>query len=423
MRTKRPFDKTQNSFSLGFLMIHPDSGQRARILAPAGNWETLAAALQAGADAVYFGVGKLNMRAHAARNFQLDELPEIVERCGPTASFLTLNTLIYDEELEEARETLQAARKAGVSGIIAQDVGVMELAREQGLRVHLSTQANVSNSAALRFYARWASAVVLARELTAEQIRHIAENIRSGPVLGPEGQPVELEIFIHGALCIAVSGKCGMSLAHYNTSANRGQCYQSCRRSYRVTDTQTEQELVIDNEYVMSPADLCTIRFLDQLVATGASLLKIEGRGRPPEYVHTTVSVYREALEAIGAGSFTEEAVVAWEERLSRVFNRGFWHGGYYMGRKIGEWAAQHGSQATRQKTYLGKVENYFATAGILQVNAPVAEGDELVIQGASTGVVNCIVSQPRRDGEAFTFAAPRVRRNDKIYRLTPRMA
>ena len=330
-------------------------------MAPAGSFESLAAALQGGADSVYFGVGKLNMRSRATVNFSEEDLPEIVARCHEAGAkaYLTLNIIVYDEELEEVHALCSAARKAGVDAVIASDLAVISSARSIGLEVHMSVQANVCNMASVKFYAQYADVVVLARELTLAQIRHIIESIRKEGVKGPSGELLRVEIFAHGALCVAVSGKCHMSLAAYNSSANRGACFQNCRRAYRVTDEETGNELVIDNKYVMSPKDLCTIPVLDQLLDAGVSVLKLEGRGRSSDYVRTVTSVYREAARACQDGTFSSDRAEAWMKRLESVFNRGFWQGGYYLGVKWGEWSGSANSRAALLKIHIARVENF----------------------------------------------------------------
>ena len=403
-------------------------------MSPAGSEAALAAAIRAGADSVYFGVGQLNMRARSA-SLSVDDLPVIARRCRAEGvrSYLALNTVVYDQELDELRALCDAALASGVSAVIATDLATIEYARSIGLEVHLSVQANVTNFPALQFYARYADTVVLARELSLEQITSLSKKVREHPLCGPSGQPVRLELFAHGALCVAVSGKCYMSLAQYNRSANRGACYQPCRRSYRVTDEETGEELVIDNKYVMSPKDICTIGYLDRIAGAGISVLKIEGRGRSADYVSTVTRVYREALDALAAGTYDPPACDAWIERLARVFNRGFWHGGYYCGEKLGEWAGAADSQATERRDEIGVVSNFFSQAGVAEFTLrryPLKNGDTLLIEGPTTGALRFTASHLRVDGspsegaqpgDLVTLAPPRrVRRQDKLFLITP---
>ena len=329
------------------------------IMAPAGSWESLRAAIQGGADSVYFGIGELNMRARSSDNFTAEELPAITEICRENGirSYLTLNIVLFDDETDTVREVLSAAKKAGVNAVIATDQAAIMAAREAGLEVHLSTQLNISNSGALKFYSQWADVAVLSRELNLKQVRNIYDTIVRDDIRGPGGEPVRLEMFIHGALCMSISGKCYLSLHEADASANRGNCYQICRRSYIVTDKETGGELEIDNEFIMSPKDLCTIGFLDQIIDAGARVLKIEGRARSAEYVRTVSECYSEAVEAVVSGTFGKEKAEGWMTRLSTVFNRGFWDG-YYLGQKLGEWTTTYGSAATKRKIYIGKVTN-----------------------------------------------------------------
>lgn len=412
---------------------------RIEIMAPAGSFESLAAALQGGADSVYFGVGKLNMRSRATVNFSEEDLPEIVERCHEAGAkaYLTLNIIVYDEELEAVHALCDAARKAGVDAVIASDLAVISYARSIGLEVHMSVQANVCNMASVKFYAQYADVVVLARELTLAQIRHIIESIRKEGVKGPSGELLRVEIFAHGALCVAVSGKCHMSLAAYNSSANRGACFQNCRRAYRVTDEETGNELVIDNKYVMSPKDLCTIPVLDQLLDAGVSVLKLEGRGRSSDYVRTVTSVYREAARACQDGTFSADRAEAWMKRLESVFNRGFWQGGYYLGVKWGEWSGSANSRAALLKIHIARVENFYKKNGVAALfleAGGLSAGQTILITGPTTGAVRMEVAAMRREtaegmepveaaqkGETVYLAVPeRVRRRDKVYLLRP---
>ena len=362
------------------------------IMAPVGSRESLAAAIQAGADSVYFGVGQLNMRSHSANHFTLDDLHDIVAICQEhnMKTYLTVNTIIYDNDLDTMRQIIDAARTAGVSAVIASDVAVMAYCRQVGVEVHLSTQLNISNVEALKFYAQFADVSVLARELTMPQVKHIHEQIEAQHIVGPNGDPIRIEMFCHGALCMAVSGKCYMSLDAANRSANRGQCVQVCRRSYTVTDNETGHQLEIDNKYVMSPKDLKTIRFIDKMMDAGVRVFKIEGRARGPEYVYTVVSCYKEAIRAVLDGSFTEERKDAWDERLATVFNRGFWDG-YYQGQTMGEWNDSYGSLATERKVLVGKVTKYFSRLGVGEIAVQAStfkQGDKLLITGNTTGAM-----------------------------------
>jgi putative protease len=405
------------------------------LMSPAGSEAALAAAIRAGADSIYFGVGKLNMRARSA-GLLPDDLPKIVSRCRDTGvkSYLTLNTIIYDDEMAELRALCDAAKAAGVSAVIATDIATIEYARSIGLEVHISVQANVTNFQTLEFYARYADTVVLARELSLEQISKVWKKVQEKNLRGPSGRLVRLELFAHGALCVAVSGKCFMSLAQYNSSANRGACFQPCRRSYRVTDEETGEELVIDNKYVMSPKDICTIQFLDKITAAGISVLKIEGRGRSADYVATVTKVYREALDALAAGTCTPDKFEPWIAELSKVFNRGFWHGGYYCGEKLGEWAGAADSQATEQRDEIGILSNFFAKANVAEFTLkrfPLKNGNTILIEGPTTGALRCAVEGLRVNGEAAESAQPndvvtlalpdKARRQDKVFLISPR--
>lgn len=402
------------------------------IMAPAGSWESLRAAAQGGADSVYFGVEKLNMRARSSHNFTTADLPEIVSFCRDNGlkSYLTLNIVVYDEETGEMKEVMKAASEAGITAVIATDQAAIIAAWEAGLEVHLSTQLNISNSGALRFYAQWADVAVLSRELNLQQVKKIHDVIISDDIRGPRGDLIRLEMFVHGALCMAVSGKCYLSLHEYNASANRGNCYQTCRRGYTVTDRETGYELDIDNQYIMSPKDLCTIGFLDQIINAGARVLKIEGRARPPEYVKTVTRCYSEAAAAVADGSFGQEKVEEWIRELETVFNRGFWDG-YYLGQRLGEWSTTYGSAATKRKIYLGKVTNYFAKPSVAEIRLETGDlsaGDELLITGPSTGVIELTVAELRdaSEKEAITVIKgelcsvkvnSQVRRSDKVFR------
>ena len=401
------------------------------IMAPAGSWEALQAGLQAGAHSIYFGVGKLNMRSRSANNFTAADLDQIVGRCRErnAKSYLTLNTIIYDEEMEEMQHTVQRAKEAGITAIIASDLSVIEYCHSQGVEVHISTQCNITNLSAVRFFSRYADVMVTARELNLKQVASIVEGIRRENITGPSGRLVEIEVFAHGALCMAVSGKCYLSLDNMNASANRGACLQLCRRSYLVSDKDEGIQLEIDNEYIMSPKDLCTIGFLDRILMAGVTVLKIEGRGRGPEYVKTVTECYREAAEAIQQGSYTQEKVEAWMKRLRSVYNRGFWEG-YYLGRKMGEWTQRYGSMATRKKQYLGLVTNYFSNLGVAEVKMETQQmevGENLLITGPTTGVAEFVVTEIRvdlkatsatRKGETCSIPVPGlVRRGDKVFK------
>ncbi len=402
------------------------------LMAPAGDYESLMAAIQGGADAVYFGVGKLNMRSGSAKNFTPDDLPEIA-RIGKkhgVKTYLTLNITIYDHELEEMKQLVDVASGAKISAIIASDWAVIQYGRERGIDVHISTQANISNVESLKYFSNFSDVVVLARELTLEQMKYICDQVDQQNITGPSGKPLRIEVFIHGALCMAVSGKCYMSLHQSNKSANRGQCRQECRKAYIVTEKESGKQLEIDNEYIMSPKDLNTIGFLDLLVGTGAKVLKIEGRGRSPEYVYTVTRTYNEALKAIETDTFNPQSVKEWEQRLATVFNRGFW-GGYYMGKKAGEWSKRYGSHATKRKIYIGKGTNYFRKIGIAEFHIEsqsLKVGDEILITGPTTGVIQTNVEEIRVDmknvdetvrGDICSIPIPRkVRRADKLYKV-----
>ena len=406
---------------------------RLEIMAPVGSYESLQAAIQGGAGAVYFGVGKLNMRSRSAANFTVDDLNRIttIAHAAGVRTYLTVNTIIYNSEIEEMHQLLEAAKAAGVSAIIASDMAVITYARQIGVEVHISTQCNVSNTEAVRYYAQFADVIVTARELSVKQVAEIVDFIKENEIRGPSGELVKIEIFCHGALCMSVSGKCYLSLDNYNYSANRGACLQLCRRGYIVKDKESDLELEIDNEYIMSPKDLCTIGFLDRIVAAGVTVLKIEGRGRSADYVRTVTECYREALEAIENGTYSEEKVAGWKERLATVFNRGFWDG-YYLGQRLGEWSNRYGSQATEQKVYLGPVKNYFQRIGVAEVHLQTAEslkvGDDIIVMGETTGVYRATIEEMRLDrdpvpevqqGDRFSFATTEpLRRGDKVYRV-----
>lgn len=402
------------------------------IMAPAGSWEALRAAISGGADSVYFGVEKMNMRARSSHNFTTADLPEIVGLCRKHGlkSYLTLNIVLYDEETAGMKEILAAASDAGVTAVIATDQAAILAAREAGMEVHLSTQLNISNAGTLKFYSQWADVAVLSRELNLQQVRKIHDSIVTDDIRGPGGELMKLEVFVHGALCMAISGKCYLSLHEYNASANRGDCYQTCRRGYTVRDRETGYELDIDNQYIMSPKDLCTISFLDQIIEAGPRVLKIEGRARPPEYVETVSQCYGEAAAAVADGTFGQEKVTVWMGRLETVFNRGFWDG-YYLGQRLGEWTTSYGSAATKRKIYLGKVTNYFAKPGVAEIKLETADlsiGDELIITGPTTGLVRHSVTELRDAYEKSATTVSRgelcsiktaepVRRSDRVFR------
>ena len=400
-------------------------------MAPVGSRESLAAAIQAGADSIYFGIENLNMRARSASVFTIDDLKDIARTCNEHGmkSYLTVNTIIYDQDIALMRTIVDAAHAAGISAIIAADVAVMTYARSIGQEVHLSTQLNISNVEALRFYAQFADVVVLARELNLEQVAEIHKAIVDENICGPSGQPVRIEMFCHGALCMAVSGKCYLSLHQMNHSANRGACMQVCRHSYIVRDKETDAELEVDNQYIMSPKDLKTIHFLNKMMDAGVRVFKIEGRARGPEYVRTVVECYREAIQAYMEGTFTDEKVEDWNRRLATVFNRGFWDG-YYLGQRLGEWTHHYGSAATERKIYVGKGVKYFPNIGVAEFLVEAAElnvGDKLLVTGPTTGALFLTADEMRVDlkpvntvhkGEHFSIKCDRIRPSDKLYKL-----
>ncbi len=377
---------------------------KPELMAPVGSYESLTAAAQAGADSVYFGVEALNMRSNSSQNFRLDDLEKIVAFCKEKGmkSYLTINIVLYDQDLSLMRSLVDVAAQVGVDAIIASDVAVMQYANLKGVEVHLSTQLNISNIEALRFYAQFADVVVLARELNLDQVKAIHQQIKAENICGPGGQPVRIEMFCHGALCMAVSGKCYLSLHEMNASANRGACMQICRRAYKVQDIETgsDIELTVDNQYIMSPADLKTIHFLNKMLDAGVEVFKIEGRARGPEYVHTVVSCYREALAACQDQTFTEDKIKSWDQRLAGVFNRGFWDG-YYLGQRLGEWSHRYGSSATTRKVRTGRGINYFSKSGVAEFQIESGElntGDEILITGPTTGVIESRVEEIRID-------------------------
>lgn len=403
---------------------------RIEIMAPAGNFECLMAAIQGGANSIYFGVGNLNMRSHSANNFSPDDIEEIVALCKEhgVRTYLTLNIVLYNDDLQPMKKALDAAKKAGVTAVIASDMAAIVYARSIGMEVHISTQLNVSNFESLAFYAQFADVVVLARELTLPQVKTIKEKIRQQGIKGPSGQEVQIEMFCHGALCMAVSGKCYLSLHEYNASANRGACYQLCRRGYQVTDLETGQALEIDNKYIMSPKDLCTIEFMDKMIDAGVSVFKIEGRARSAEYVKKVTGAYRRAADAVQNGTFTPELASSLKTELGEVFNRGFWDG-YYQGARLGEWSTVYGNKATRKKTYIGKVTNYFSNikvAEILIETGTLKTGNNILITGPSTGVIEMKIPEIRVDLKTVETAVKgeycsipvqeKLRRSDKVY-------
>lgn len=372
------------------------------IMAPAGNFECLRAAIQGGANSVYFGVENLNMRSHSANNFKMTDLKEICSECRVhnVQTYLTLNIVLYNEDLENMRRTLDAAKEAGITAVIASDMAAIAYARQIGVEVHISTQLSISNVEALRFYAQFADVIVLARELNLHQVREIKDIIDREQIKGPGGRPVEIEMFAHGALCMAISGKCYLSLHEYGASANRGSCYQICRRGYEVTDLDTGNQLHVDNKYIMSPKDLCTIEFMDKIIEAGVTVFKLEGRARSAEYVKKVTSCYRRAADAVCEGRYTPELAAELKSELSEVFNRGFWDG-YYQGARLGQWSEVYGSKSTRKKVYSGKVTNWFAKLNVAEVlieSASLKAGDRVLIMGPSTGVVETTVSEIRVD-------------------------
>lgn len=402
------------------------------IMAPVGSRESLAAAIQAGADSIYFGIEKLNMRAHSASTFTIDDLREIAATCNEHGikTYLTVNTIIYNEDIPLMHEIVDAAKEAGISAVIASDVAVMTYCNKVGQEVHLSTQLNISNVEALKFYAQFADVVVLARELNMSQVAEVHRLAEEQNICGPSGQPVRIEMFCHGALCMAISGKCYLSLDNANRSANRGECIQLCRRSYTVTDNETGTQLEIDNKYVMSPKDLKTVRFIDKMMKSGVRVFKIEGRARGPEYVYTVVKCYKEAIQSVIDGTFTEEKKDQWDERLATVFNRGFWDG-YYLGQKLGEWNKNYGSCATEKKVYVGKGVKYFSKLGVAEFAIEAADfkkGDKLLITGPTTGVIYMNADEIRYDlepveearkGQRVSMPVPaKVRPSDNLFKL-----
>lgn len=400
------------------------------IMAPVGSYESLYAAIDAGADAVYFGVEGLNMRARSSVNFTLDDLHRIASICDEhgVKSYLTVNTVIYDEDIPTCHSVIDAVKQSGISAIIASDIAAISYARSVGVEVHISTQVNVTNIEAVRFYSSFADVVVLARELNLDQVSEISHRIDSENICGPHGEKVRIEMFCHGALCMAVSGKCYLSLHEMNSSANRGACTQICRRGYTVTDRETGDELAVENKYIMSPKDLKTIHFLNKMIDAGVRVFKIEGRARGPEYVKIAVECYSQAIEAICAGTYTEEKIAEWDERLRKIFNRGFWNG-YYLGQRLGEWSSKYGSSATRVKAYAAKGVRYFSNIGVAEFlveSGEVKVGDEVVITGPTTGALILTVDELRVDlksvekavkGDSFSMKVPsKIRPSDRLY-------
>ena len=401
-------------------------------MAPVGSRESLAAAIQAGAGSIYFGIGQLNMRSHSANHFTIEDLKEIAETCNERGikTYLTVNTVIYGEDINAMREIIDAAKAANITAVIVSDVAVMVYCRQVGMEVHLSTQLNISNIEALKFYAQFADVAVLARELNMEQVAEIYRQIEEQDIRGPRGELVRIEMFCHGAFCMAISGKCYMSLHDSNRSANRGQCTQICRRSYTVTDNETGNQLEIDNKYIMSPKDLKTIRFIDKMMKAGVRVFKIEGRARGPEYVYEVVTCYKEAIQSVLDGTYTEEKKDKWDERLSTVFNRGFWDG-YYQGQRLGEWTKNYGNKATEKKVLVGKVMKYFSKLGVAEIAVEASEIEKeqkMLITGPTTGILKFDASEIRYDlkpvekaekGWRVSVPVPdKVRPNDKVYKL-----
>ena len=404
--------------------------KKIELLAPAGDFSCLMAAIHAKADSIYFGIEHLNMRAHSSNNFTLGDLSEIASICKKhkVKSYLTLNTIIYDKDIEMVKNILDATKKAEIDAIIASDFAVLNYAKSIDLKIHISTQTNVCNIEAVKFYSNYADVIVLARELTLEQIKAICQTIKDKNICGPNGELVKIEIFVHGALCIAISGRCYMSLAQYNMSANRGKCLQACRRKYRVIEEETNKELLINNKYIMSPKDLCTISVLDQITDSGCTILKIEGRARPAEYVKEVTSCYKEALLAIENKSYTKDKIDIWLNKLKSVFNRGFWIGGYYLGHNLEPWSASYGSKARKKKTYVGKATNYFSKIKVAEFLIQAKElnvNDEIMIIGNKTGIIKSKINNLHADkeitiaqiGQKVAFPlSDKIRKNDKLY-------
>lgn len=404
--------------------------KKIEIMSPVGSYESLHAAIQGGANSVYFGIGNLNMRSRSSANFTIDDLKIISEICKEhqIKSYLTLNTIIYNSEIEEMKQIANAAKENGINAVIASDSAVLQYLKSIGQEIHLSTQCNITNIEAVKFYSHFADVIVTARELSLKQVKEIVTQIHAENICGPSGNPIQIEIFVHGALCMAVSGKCYISLDNFGFSANRGACLQPCRRAYKVEDYDNETELMVDNQYIMSPKDLCTIEFLDKIVDAGVSVFKIEGRGRSAEYVKTVTQCYREAADAVLDGTYSDEKKAEWMKSLGKVYNRGFWDG-YYLGQKVGEWTEKYGSLATRKKKYIGKVNNYFSKLSVAEIKIEASElnlKDEIIISGPTTGVYEDVLEELRVDLKPTTKAKQgdvcsipvksEVRRNDKLY-------
>jgi putative protease len=402
------------------------------IMAPAGSWQSLQAAIQGGANSVYFGIEQLNMRAKSSINFTLKDLVEIAELCNKKniKTYITLNTIIYDHDLMLMKKIVDTAKQTGITAIIASDQAVISYAASINMEVHISTQVNITNIETIRFFSQFAEVVILSRELSLLQIKEITKEIEKQQIKGPSGNLVQIEIFVHGALCMAVSGKCYLSLHTSNSSANRGACIQNCRKTYTVTDKEDGHQFDIDNEYIMSPKDLCTIGFLDQVLDSGINILKIEGRGRSPEYVKTTTQSYREAADAYLEGTYNKEKVKGWINKLETVYNRGFWDG-YYLGQKMGEWTGIHGSKASKKKIYLGKAKNYFTKIQVAEFDLEtqqLKEGDNILITGRTTGIIEAVVGEIRlndkqvksvKKGDNFSMKLGHtVRPSDKLYKI-----
>ncbi len=402
------------------------------IMAPAGSWQSLQAAIQGGANSVYFGIEQLNMRARSSNNFTLKDLVEIAELCNKKniKTYITLNTIIYDHDLILMKKIVDTAKQANITAIIASDQAVIGYAASVNMEVHISTQTNVTNLETIRFFSHFADVVILSRELSLLQVKEITKEIERQQIKGPSGNLIKIEIFVHGALCMAVSGKCYMSLHTTNSSANRGACIQNCRKTYTVTDKEDGHQFDIDNEYIMSPKDLCTIGFLDQVLDSGINILKIEGRGRSPEYVKTTTQSYREAADAYLQGTYNKEKVKEWIKKLETVYNRGFWDG-YYLGQKLGEWTRIHGSKASKKKIYLGKAKNYFTKIQVAEFDLEtqqLKEGDNILIAGRRTGIIETVAGEIRlndkqvksvKKGDNFSMKLDHtVRPSDKLYKI-----
>lgn len=412
-------------------MTTKEKTNKIEIMSPAGSFAAMHAAISSGANSVYFGIEQLNMRARAANNFKISDLPEITRLCreNNVKTYLTVNTVLYDHDLSVMKKICDAAKKNKVTAVIASDLAALQYAHSIGLEIHISTQQNVSNIEAVRFFANFADVIVLARELTLNQIKKIIQEIKENNIVGPSGKLVQIELFAHGALCVAISGKCYMSLATQNASANRGACTQNCRRSYRVIDEENGEEFVLDNKYIMSPKDLCTIGFLDKIIGAGVSVLKLEGRGRSADYVHTVTKCYREAADAVENKTYTKEKIKKWTKELASVYNRGFWHGGYYLGKQLGEWSGEYGSQATKQNEQVGRVTNYFRKNNVAEFIVDSSEikiGDDLFVTGDNTGVIkfklenfylNDKPGKVAKKGDVITVPfSDRVRINDKLF-------